>query len=253
MVLTTYLGMRQYQCYRAYAHKLFLYTRHTFCYIVGSCCIWTELYVPSTEDCEPCPAGYLNEIIHSNTECFACDPGYYFNGNGDGLDVWYGGSECTACGLGHYCPGPGFEPIPCPAGKYTELHVTWGCWSCEPGEYQPSTGQTRCRICPAGSYTTAYTQTSCWPCPEGKYCSGGSHNAPCPAGQYSVSGASQCSACNSGYYCPGGTNQIPCSPGYYCPSNWGSSQTPCSVGYYAPSEFLSYTIVYRMSLICLRI
>ena len=121
------------------------------------------------------------------------------------------------------------------ASLCTQVELTWGCWSCAPGEYQPSVGQTSCLSCPAGSYTATWANTACWPCPSGKFCTGGAHNDPCSAGTYSGSGASNCQTCTSGWYTttPGNSACWMCPTGKYCMG--GSHNADCSAGMYSGS------------------
>ncbi|PIK35707.1 hypothetical protein BSL78_27463 [Apostichopus japonicus] len=101
---------------------------------------------------EPCPPGTINPSTRgtSLSSCLPCPPGYYCADPGQD-------SPAGKCWSRFYCPGWAEITVPeptgyeCPEGFYC-LNGTGSPYSCEPGTYQPSSGQSECYTCPAGFY-----------------------------------------------------------------------------------------------------
>ncbi len=184
-----------------------------------------------------------------------------------------------------------FDPYPegCPAGYFatggTCLEAEPGHYAdgvhpyeqfpCEPGTYQPSTGQTYCidvspghfvgvagspiqNSCEVGSYQPDSGQTSCILADPGNYVSeeGSIRQNQCSSGTYQgESGGSSCMDASPGYFvnsfaaveqtpCPAGSYQMltastscfQAGPGFHVPSEGDSQQHPCNIGTYSSQQ-----------------
>lgn len=155
---------------------------------------WDGVGAGESTDCKACPPGFICTTTQLIDPTTACPEGKYCVGDTQ-----------TDCDAGHYCPANSHEQL-----------------KCQPGTYQPSTGQGSCITCEAGSYcywndadgdgdptTLGGTEvTQKLDCPAGFFCPLGSafyaHN-PCPVGTYSAATNLQdeqsCTSCDAGSYC----------------------------------------------------
>lgn len=131
----------------------------------------------------------------------------------------------NACPAGFYCPVSTWNPIPCPAGKYSS---------------SPGIGSVQgCLVTPAGFFSLSASTESTGMCEPGYFCPPGSTSSkqvPCPKGYYrSTVGAgslTDCSLCPAGAYCPRGTSDaLACPRGFYCIEGL-SEPEPCNPGTY---------------------
>lgn len=132
-------------------------------------------------DCKSCPVG--TTAVFDASGCETCPAGKY---GPDGL-------VCTDCSPGQYklsstctesdCPSSspcenappgtfvedaawGTDPLPCPAGTYTETEGQTACIACGAGT-RPTVDSNSCDNCPVGTYST--DGTACELCPVGRY------------------------------------------------------------------------------------
>jgi len=217
------------------------------------------------------------------TSCLPCPAGAYCTGTG--LSAY---AECSA---GTYNPNTGATSstacLPCPAGSYATNTMTSTCTQtspgqyalegattyslCDPGSYQPSSGQSSCLPCGAGFYEPNSGASSCATlCSPASYSTGGASSctpceintiqlesgksscAPCPNGGFTLNaGSNECLYCGAGQYisnpstgacgnCAEGTYSTtfgatactPCAAGTYQPNTGQSSCLPCAAGSY---------------------
>lgn len=176
-------------------------------------------------------AGYTNDQCTgacSEPPGYYCPPGTTVPSNKTGV-----------CQPGKYCPGgggPSSMPIPCPAGKYSDVEAASTCTDCT-----CSAGNA----CPVGSSNTAGET-----CPRGYYCPTGGSSLPiqcaCAAGRYCPSGSSSvsCSPVDQGWYSYSG-NQYLClgGAGYYCAEGSQSDPTPTTP---CPAGSCEYSVMQEL-------
>ena len=163
----------------------------------------------------------------------------------------------TPCVVGTFSTS-GVQPCdPALAGRFVATAGATLAIPCEPGTYQPQTGQTSCVVasvgnfvdtsgaiaqiaCPSG-YTSDARAISCYPIPD----------VPCAAGTFSSTGNTPCNAAPAGRYiattgaraailCPAGTYQnqtgqtscLPAGVGHFVNSSGAIAQVPCPAGTY---------------------
>lgn len=138
-------------------------------------------------------------------------------------------------------PEPTIRPSPAPTPMCTEgQYHTMGsgaCQYCEPGTYQPLSGQNMCLNCPAGQHQSSYGALECNPCSLGHYCPEGSAaETECSAGSYSGTFASACTNCTAGRFQPEvkQTACFACRAGEYA-SSGSKACSLCDVGRYQPA------------------
>lgn len=191
---------------------------------------------------------------------FACNAGYYYNGNQ---------SLCTRCGtvscsLGLYaqlCTGGANKDV-CMNCSYqlssSQMWVQQGCqWQCLAGFTLMGDG---CVQCPAGTYKTGVGNQTCERCGPGQYAASALSCASCPPGSYNPGTYAACAQCPSGLMIAqsGATACVSCDvtwPNSYALSSrtgcsqcdWatpysgngstcGSPSPPCPGGYYLPYQ-----------------
>ncbi|KAF0717142.1 hypothetical protein As57867_002460, partial [Aphanomyces stellatus] len=151
------------------------------------------------------------------------------------------GDECPA---GTYCPLGTSNPIPCPAGTFSnakQLANANQCQPCTEGFICPDTGTVTPNVlCPATKYCPgANIQVDCT---VGNYCPSGTIvPLPCPAGTFAnVTGLATCMQCPLRYYCTiGTTNPLSCPAGHFCPlGTTFANQFPCLPGSYSNQSSL---------------
>lgn len=201
-------------------------------------------YYTSARECSKCPPGTYTSINNTLTTCEECKPPHWLSDYRD---------QCF-CGAGFYSSSRnGYEApcIPCQAGKYkSEASSIWSytqaCNPCPTGQFNPFTGQSRCKNCPAGvqadsSATTCLSQPGQWfdgtwvlPCDPGFKCIGDGKRVPCSgSGAWSPAESTVCNFCGAGHYLTSGSQDRRCEiclPGTYCKNleqnlcNWGRFQ-----------------------------
>ena len=218
----------------------------------------------------PCSEGHYNNRSRrqSQSDCLACPPGRYCEGQGLSIpsgycdEGWYcSGMASSAtpsnftgtggpCQEGFYCPKGSSYPFPCTPGSFCLTQMlsepTGLCTSsyyCTNSSVvaNPVDGITG-DICPAGHYCPNGTKVP-FKCPHGTYAnttgnSKRSHCKDCPLGYYcnGLGLENPSGKCNPGYYCPGGQShhspaEYACHLGHYCPAG-SSSPIRCDSGYY---------------------
>lgn len=194
----------------------------------------------SQADCFDCKLGHYCGTPGLAAPTGACAAGYYCNvGSSVAMPTnpTYGG----LCPIAHYCPANSSQPIPCPAGTFSNQTGQAVCLPCPPGFFcEAGSDMYENQRCPAGYF-----------CPEGTISPGTSF--PCPAGTFGgammLKSKAECTPCPGGKYCDTQGQQTEsgtCSPGYYCLGN-SSSATPnvangnyprnggvCPIGSYCP-------------------
>lgn len=182
-------------------------------------------------ECRDCPAGYICPNAQppsmcgrgqynlagplGQSECVACDPGYYCTAGSTTANPTY-----DVCPYGFYCPSRDgrVQKFPCPAGKYGA--ITGAASEAE-----------ACADCPAGQYCLPATINHTWfDCPRGFYCpAGAAEPVVCPAGKYSqemnLGGLGQCQSCPDGMFCLPGYEPRNCPVGYWCQQDNNASGT----------------------------
>ena len=186
----------------------------------------------------PCPQGHYCPLGTGIPE--PCPPGKFFSATqADEL------SDCVPCTAGSYCEGFGNVAVDgdcapgyfCPLGsEYENQEVALPGFftvagasvmdDCQPGEYQPSHGQSECLECPAGFYCPTLNVAQPTVCPQGYYCEAGSFTTTaCPEGSFGATtkldSLSLCTPCPAGQYCNGSTPAAPtgdCLEGFFCPT-----------------------------------
>ena len=177
------------------------------------------------------------------------------------------------CPVGYFATdGTCLEAEP---GHYADGVHPYEQFPCEPGTFQPSTGQTYCidvspghfvgvagspiqNPCEAGSYQPDSGQTSCILADPGNFVSdqGSTRQNQCSTGTYQdASGASTCLDASPGYFvdtfaaseqtaCPAGSYQMltaatscfQAGPGFHVPSEGSDSQLQCNSGTYSAQQ-----------------
>ena len=97
----------------------------------------------SPQDCPPtfyCPQG--------SSEGIPCPPGFFCLGGTNGK---------TSCSKGNFCPGGEDSERPCPPGYKCEVVEMYLPEPCQPGTYQPGTGQENCLNCPDNKFCPTAT------------------------------------------------------------------------------------------------
>ena len=154
-----------------------------------------------------------------------------------------------------------FGNAPCPQWYYyltvsllsSEGNV--GCFSCDAGFYQPSSGATSCTPCPAGTWSPDVGATTCKNlCAAGTFSTTprGKDNSvceSCPPGSYQLlEGQTSCVSLPAGYYSPNSSVSFfalgeTSDDFFMCPPGTGtairgltdeSQCTPCTAGSYQP-------------------
>ena len=180
-----------------------------------------------------CPPGTFSATppppaAASFDECLACPAGTYSSSPGQ--------TSCTPCAIDLYsaarsalCP---FSSASCPAGTFASAPAS--CLPCPPGAYNPTPGQSSCRLCSAGTFgisvgAVQFSET-CRPCAAGAYSDAGASlcaytAATCPAGTYS-SAPSSCTSCAPGNYSAtvGAAACLVCPPGSRSSNLLGSTE-----------------------------
>ena len=171
---------------------------------------------------ERCPNGtFSSEGAQNQSECTACDEGYY---------CLQGSTQKLDCPIGHYCTNGTELPEPCPKGTF--------------GGKTNLKSDSECSLCPSGSLCniTGISDPSDYLCPPGYYCERGALTpTACPSGTYlptrGGTSFSKCISCEAGYYCANTATVIPilCKNGTYCYMG-SSSSTQCPPGSYCPAR-----------------
>ena len=242
--------------------------------------------------CKPCLGGHFCEGEGLSQPSGLCDPGYFCRYgsdrarptesevSGSGYNISDSSESCVVidgrpfgdsglCPVGHYCPTGTTEPMPCPAGNYSDTIGSYICKQCPAGFYCTEGSSTyEDKPCPMGYYCPLGTEydkqhpcsvgffndqmfgqsiISCKPCTGGHYCgSEGLSNTSglCDEGYYCKSKATISNPmnletqggkiCVPGTYCPEGSDApTPCDPGYYCLTDGLEAPTnSCRSGYY---------------------
>ncbi|VDI78379.1 Hypothetical predicted protein [Mytilus galloprovincialis] len=188
-------------------------------------------YCP-VETAEPigCPEGSYSSAmaLQMESQCINCTGGLtaVFGQCLPGFYCPVGSKVSTEiiCTAGAYCPIGTENPVPCPAGKYSDV------------------GGLR-YYCPNGS--SVETQIIC---PAAMHCPTGSATPQeCPAGMFvDYDGAAACSVCPEGYYCVpelsiegnSASAKNICPMGFFCPNGTGHDWQPCPAGTYGLSQGL---------------
>ena len=145
----------------------------------------------SNDECEGrCSLGRFGNSagLVANAECLECPNGKFTESEG--------AVKCKSCAIGLY-PNPDASSltkcVECDAGKHGQgggaaLTEAAGCATCDPGTYQPVTGQATCALCARGKSalgTIAIPALSCDDCVAGKISSVGAGVCDeCPSGTY---------------------------------------------------------------------
>ena len=206
----------------------------------------------------PIPCGIGKYSPAGEDKCFECHQGHYCASNAtsynamitgggfwdkiiDLAGVCFNGTYCLsgmskvpdltldACPEAHYCPSGTWDPIPCPAGRYSNI--------------KGLDRVSKCLVTPKGSFSLVKSTEPTGECEPGFYCPEESSSATqvaCPEGYYrtlyGAGSSADCSLCISGNYCPiASAAPLGCPPGHYCIE--GSSEPePCPPGSYAPES-----------------
>jgi len=204
---------------------------------------------------EACPTGYYNPYFgaENTSKIISCPAGKYCPQNIPHPILCHinpsGAFDEVECPSGHYCPALSRNPVPCPAGTYSETVGNTNAESCllSPGGFYIDQAGTNkpTKICPAGSYCPKGS-TAPILCPVGtycphmkmespiSYCDGGysrtqtTGNTAIPQIPYNYNNSISFDDCNP--YCPAGYFndinknrldydycKIPCPDGRYCP------------------------------------
>ena len=92
-----------------------------------------------------------------------------FESNNSNHNVTYWENIHPQCGEGFFS-GIGFTPCgPAPAGTYVAQPGSTEATNCEPGTYQPLTGQSSCLAAPSGTYVSSAGSTTPTNCPTGHF------------------------------------------------------------------------------------
>ncbi len=126
-----------------------------------------------------------------------CKAGYY-SANDKGNPQSVKATQCAICPPGYKCPKDN------PSDEDSITHR----YACEPGTYQPQSGQTACIPCEIGTYSnTVARKTACDACPAGMHGNntlGLTECVKCPAGTWSDKkgnkDANACTWCQPGTY-----------------------------------------------------
>ena len=191
----------------------------------------------------PCPIGtYNNQTGRTvDTQCTACDPGYYCDTEGKN-------NVTGLCDPGYYCVSRAVSSAPrdgptgglCPRGGYCP-QGSFFFTACPEGTVNNKTGgQTidECEPCPAGFYCSGSAQTGASDlCDPGYFCNGSAITPTqfaTPAGYYTPLGSSAPIACPAGQYAPNATmgSCLECPDGFVCPEQATVDPTPCLGGQY---------------------
>lgn len=181
--------------------KQLLYTN-----IGGPC--QSGYYCPTaTPKMIPCTPGYLCHGTQVTVPSVKCPMGKYCEQGSDNSN-----GNKKSCDRGYYCIEGSAEPIPCPAGSYSNslnLEKESDCTVCPPNYYCPNIRATtydstnhKCApgfTCPASSVQPRHTI-----CPLGNKCAQTVNPVACDpvAGEYQDQmGATVCLTCPVGYYC----------------------------------------------------
>ena len=184
-----------------------------------------------SEECVPCPDGYLCPSSEK-TKPTACDQSGYCSNNvattcpaGTFRDIKFGTdeSDCFSCNAGRYCEN-GQDAGACDAGYFCTMNAN----SNEPDDI--------------------VFREDAFECPKGYYCTDGIEKTPCPVGTFndltkqndilSCQNCDHCpyehmetdGSCPAGYTCESGTPEL-CNPGHYCEE--GTNQQLCDPGYWS--------------------
>ena len=163
---------------------------------------------------------------------------------------------CIDASPGYYADGISpYEQFPCNPGTFQPTSGQTSCISASPGHYvgeQASISQTQCT---PGTYQPDYGQDSCLDASPGNYSSGDAsiRQTQCSSGTYQPSpGASVCLTASPGHFvanfgahqqtpCPAGTYQMlpgttscfDTNPGFYAASEGSTAQDQCPSGTYS--------------------
>ena len=178
----------------------------------------------------PCPRGTFSNQTHLtiSSECTDCNYGTYCAEEGliEPTAPCWGGFYCLRGAKHPNNPVEDSTGGPCPAGHYCTNGTSYPL-GCDPGTYNPATGQETCLPCPASYYcpgnNTDYLNNEC---PAGHYCpegTAGPYDFPCEMGFYNnhttKSQESDCLPCAPGMYCDAPGMAEPralCAPGWFC-------------------------------------
>ena len=124
-------------------------------------------------DCYNCPSGKWG-AHDAATKCEGtgvCIPGQYGKIGAKSADQVI---PCKTCNPGQYQPASGQgECLNCPGGKFSNTTGSVTCFgeSCSPGRYGVvrATSPNGCLICPVDTFTNNPGATECYSCPYGKY------------------------------------------------------------------------------------
>ena len=224
--------------------------------------------------CQQCSGGMYCPFYNATSPYLPCAAGYFCKSGSNSAKPESGHTGIAGpCTRGNYCPSNTTNPIPCPAGTYsniTHLKLRDNCTLCQNGHYCAGTGLTDVSgPCNAGYYCKEGSSTktpdtvtvSGGPCTVGHYCPNRTTNPiPCPPGTYNnVTGQAECQKCCASYYCSQKTTECTnlCPKGKYCPENTGtpldcpkgtynaffgkqslSECVPCEPGKYCPTSGL---------------
>ena len=166
---------------------------------------------PNRRRLEVCPAGTSYEWGFWDDECEPCNTGKYQNLNNHQV------IGCYSCLPGQYQNSRGQSSCnACAPGQYQNLGGQTSCKVCHPGHYQDSGGQSSCKACAVGKYQDDTSQEMCKQCPIGQFSDAVKQKActNCPAGTSSVAGSSDSSCVN-------------CAIGYYLPAAYAGREDGC--------------------------
>ena len=141
----------------------------------------------------------------------------------DGCPIGYYAFEgtCLEADPGHYADGiDPYEQFPCNPGTFQPISGQSICIDSSAGHFVDDSGSIIENPCEAGSYQPDSGQTSCILADPGNFVSGES--------------SIRQEQCSSGTYQPdsGGISCIDASPGYFVDEYAATDQTPCSAGTY---------------------
>ena len=211
--------------------------------IIPETCPEGSFCISGVSNAETCPLGtYSNSTSLENVDaCTPCDAGKFCNSRGltEPVDFCSAGWYCPVgsnssqpygrkCPVGYYCGIGSPDPLPCPAGTYSNIlgiSSVGECTNCTEGSYCEGVGNSEPDgLCSAG-----------WYCPPG---SSSPTQFEASAGHFALSGSSSQSACETGTYQPHkrSSSCIQCPVGYYCNETGLSSYETriCPRGHYCP-------------------
>jgi hypothetical protein len=186
-------------------------------------CVCNIGYAGSSRSCNPCIAGFYNNVLGS-TACSACPQGKY--------SAMLSSSSCLLCPENSHTLTEGSAVCKCNVG----FHGPDGgaCLPCKAGTYKDTSGSAACSECPAGTFSSSIAAVSdgtCTTCPSGTFSAIGSASdteCSCNVG-YSGATPQACTSCVAGKYkdVVGTTSCLPCPRGTYGETSAAISQSQC--------------------------